>query len=55
MAHFAATTGKGDALRPRELLQNGYDAVIADSAVRAGGSTACIGVASSAGVLEIAK
>ena len=42
-------------LRPVELLDAGYSGVMADANVHAGGSTACVGVASADGILEIAK
>ena len=42
-------------LRPRELLQKGYDRVLADRTVSGGGSTACIAVGRSDGYLEVAK
>jgi protein phosphatase PTC7 len=42
-------------LKPRELMQMGYQSVIEDNSVAAGGSTACIGVARSDGTLEVAK
>ena len=42
-------------LRPRELLQKGYDKVVDDHTIPGGGSTACIAVGRSDGYLEIAK
>ena len=38
-----------------ELLQKGYDKVIADKTVTGGGTTACIAIAGSDGNLEVAK
>ena len=38
-----------------ELLQKGYDSVVRDKAITAGGSTACIAVGGSDGALEVAK
>jgi protein phosphatase PTC7 len=40
---------------PKYLLQQGYDMVMEDRTVKAGGSTACVGLATAAGVLHIAK
>lgn len=40
---------------PKYLLQQGYELVMEDNTVRAGGSTACIGLATASGVLHIAK
>lgn len=42
-------------LRPKHLLQLGYDQVVADNAVRAGGSTASVGVALDDGRVELAN
>jgi len=42
-------------LRPRQLLQKGYDRVVADSSIPGGGSTACIAVGRDDGYLEVAK
>ena len=42
-------------LGPRELLQNGYDRVVADRTISGGGSTACIAVGRRDGYLEVAK
>ena len=42
-------------LRPVELLDLGYDKVMQDPAVPAGGCTACIATATTAGVLNVAK
>ena len=40
---------------PRDLLQVAYNAVIADEGIRAGGSTASLGVVDGQGMLETAK
>ncbi|KAH0537080.1 hypothetical protein FGG08_006082 [Glutinoglossum americanum] len=42
-------------LKPRELMQMGYQSVVEDSSIDAGGSTACIGVARKDGTLEVAN
>ncbi|KAJ5124584.1 uncharacterized protein N7515_008409 [Penicillium bovifimosum] len=42
-------------LRPKQLLQAGYDHVVADSTIRAGGSTASVGVALPDGRVELAN
>lgn len=42
-------------LTARDLLQRGYDGVVAERQIRGGGSTACIAVARSNGSMEIAK
>ena len=42
-------------LRPRELLQRGYERVVADRTISGGGSTACIAVGRNDGYLEVAK
>jgi protein phosphatase PTC7 len=42
-------------LKPKELLQMGYDAVQADKSITAGGTTASVGVAQPDGSVELAK
>jgi protein phosphatase PTC7 len=42
-------------LRPKELLQRGYDSVVADESITAGGTTASVGVALPDGSVELAK
>jgi len=42
-------------LGAQKLLQNGYDAVVADETIAGGGSTACIAVGRDDGNLEVAK
>ena len=54
VARSIDTQAEGE-LRPRELLQRGYDNVVADSTIPGGGSTACIAVGRSDGYLEVAK
>jgi protein phosphatase PTC7 len=44
-----------DKLRPSELLHLGYDEVLDDPTIVAGGSTACVAVAQDNGSLEVAK
>ena len=47
--------GTEERLGPVEVLQAGYDDVMADRGVEAGGSTACVAVGRSDGELEVAK
>ncbi|KAH8701016.1 phosphatase 2C-like domain-containing protein [Talaromyces proteolyticus] len=42
-------------LRPKELLQKGYDAVLADEVIKAGGTTASVGIAQANGNVELAN
>ncbi|KAJ5674832.1 uncharacterized protein N7477_004766 [Penicillium maclennaniae] len=42
-------------LRPKQLLQTGYDKIVADPTVKAGGSTASVGVALPDGHVELAN
>lgn len=44
-----------DKLRPKQLLQTGYDQVVADPAIKAGGSTASVGIALPDGRVELAN
>ncbi|KAJ5777069.1 hypothetical protein N7520_000315 [Penicillium odoratum] len=44
-----------DKLRPKQLLQSGYDQVVADPMIKAGGSTASVGVALPDGRVELAN
>ncbi|KAJ5898644.1 hypothetical protein N7504_008932 [Penicillium tannophilum] len=44
-----------DKLRPKQLLQSGYDQVVADPTIKAGGSTASVGVALPDGRVELAN
>lgn len=45
----------GDKFPARKLLHRGYAGVIADPGIPGGGSTACVAVARSDGIIEIAK
>ncbi|KAL6414637.1 Protein phosphatase 2C like protein 7, mitochondrial [Ilyonectria robusta] len=42
-------------LTARKLMQKGYDAICQDRSLRAGGSTACVGIAGADGNLEVAN
>lgn len=42
-------------LRARELLQKGYNGVVADQTIPGGGSTACVAIGRNDGYLEVAK
>ncbi|KAJ6132729.1 hypothetical protein N7471_007944 [Penicillium samsonianum] len=56
MAHTAQTWHEpAECLRSKYLLQAGYDQVVADSTIRAGGSTASVGVALPDGRVELAN
>ncbi|KAJ5114554.1 hypothetical protein NUU61_000313 [Penicillium alfredii] len=44
-----------DQLRPKQLLQAGYDQVVADPGIRAGGSTASVGIGLPDGRVELAN
>ncbi|KAK2046981.1 5-azacytidine resistance protein azr1 [Colletotrichum somersetense] len=48
-------TGDKESLRAQNLMQEGYQAICEDSTVVAGGSTACVAVASSDGNLDVAN
>ena len=52
---FPESESKNDRLDPIGLLQTGYKRVCSDRSVAGGGSTACIGIADSDGVLSVAK
>lgn len=39
----------------RQLMQRGYDAICSDGSVKAGGSTACVGVTRADGTLDVAN
>ncbi len=54
VARGTETSAEGK-LRTRELLQKGYDKVVADRTIPGGGSTACIAIGSDDGYLEVAK
>lgn len=56
MAQHALTEEVGQLkLRPKELLQKGYNSVVADESITAGGTTASVGVAHTDGSVELAK
>lgn len=56
MAQTAQTWHEpAERLHPKQLLQAGYDQVVADSTIRAGGSTASVGVALPDGRVELAN
>jgi len=52
---FGGSSNAPHPLRPLQLLELGYESVLSDARIAAGGSTACIGVASPSGVLEVAN
>lgn len=45
----------GKSVRPRELMQTAYEAVLGNPRILAGGSTATVGVVGAEGGLEAAK
>lgn len=51
----SSPAGSSSTLTARKLMQLGYDAICADGSVRAGGSTACVAVASPDGHLDVAN
>ncbi len=51
----SATGGKSAPLTARKLMQKGYEAVCHDPAIKAGGSTAIVGLLTAEGVLEVAN
>lgn len=56
LAKAARDPGESAArLMARDLLERGYDGVVAERRIRGGGSTACIAVARSNGSMEVAK
>lgn len=56
MAQTAGTWAqKPSLLRPRELMQTGYERVVQDNTILAGGSTATVAVGLGDGRVEIAK
>ncbi len=54
-AHEHKSSGGEPPLAPRALMQRGYDDVVKDRSILAGGSTATVAVASEDGKLEIAN
>ncbi|KAK4252248.1 phosphatase 2C-like domain-containing protein [Corynascus novoguineensis] len=55
VAATATTGGTGKPLTARQLMQKGYEAVCHDPAIKAGGSTAIVGLLTAEGVLEVAN
>lgn len=58
MAYMAWTylpDDKSPVLSARSLMQKGYEAIANDETVKAGGSTACVGIAKEDGSLEVAN
>lgn len=56
LAKAARDPGESAArLTARDLLERGYDGLVAEQRVRGGGSTACVAVARSNGSMEVAK
>ncbi|KAI1425392.1 protein serine/threonine phosphatase 2C [Xylaria sp. FL1777] len=54
-AHEHRSSGGDPPLAPRALMQRGYDDVVKDRSIHAGGSTATVAVASEDGKLEVAN
>ncbi|KAL2022755.1 hypothetical protein VTK56DRAFT_4571 [Thermocarpiscus australiensis] len=54
-AATATMGGTGQPLTARQLMQMGYDAVRQDRSIRAGGSTAVVGLLTANGALEVAN
>lgn len=56
MAKSAREAGEpAETFTVRELLQKGYEGVVADRNIPGGGSTACVAVAGNNGNMEVAK
>lgn len=58
MAHAAYTHSSSDGNAPlnaRSLMQRGYEDICKDPSVKAGGSTACVGIVKGDGTLEVAN
>ncbi|CZR53914.1 related to PTC7-2C protein phosphatase [Phialocephala subalpina] len=58
MAHAAYTHSPSESEHPfnaRSLMQKGYEEICRDPSVKAGGSTACVGIAKGDGTLEVAN
>lgn len=55
IAATATTGGTGRPLTARQLIQQGYEAVCHDPAIKAGGSTALVGLLTADGILEVAN
>ncbi|KAI1156674.1 protein serine/threonine phosphatase 2C [Nemania diffusa] len=54
-AYEHKSNGSGTPLAARALMQRGYDDVCNDKSINAGGSTACVAIASEDGKLEVAN
>jgi len=55
VASTATMGGTGKPLTARQLMQKGYEAVCHDPAIKAGGSTAIVGLLTAEGLLEVAN
>ncbi|MBA7493808.1 hypothetical protein ES702_04373 [subsurface metagenome] len=55
MAEHALSTRDSSTLHPRKLMHVGYDEILADTQVRAGGATACVAVADGTGRIRTAN
>lgn len=51
----AGADGRRDPLTARQIMEKGYSDVLHDESIKAGGSTACVGVASPDGTLDVAN
>ena len=47
--------GREGLAKPGRILQKGYDDIVADESIPAGGSTACVAIGRADGILEVAK
>lgn len=54
-AHEHSPAAGEQTLTARMLMQKGYDAICRDGSVKAGGSTACVAIASQDGILDVAN
>jgi protein phosphatase PTC7 len=54
-AYKYEANGKAPLLTAQSLMQKGYDDIVKDGTVKAGGSTACVGIARANGELEVAN
>lgn len=54
-AYEYRTDGAGKPLTARGLMQKGYDAICSDGSLAAGGSTACVAIATPDGTLDVAN
>lgn len=55
MAEHALRTKDSQMLHPKKLMHVGYDEILADNQVRAGGATACVAVADGTGRIRVAN